>query len=57
MFLSAFLVVLGGWWYNNNNYNYYYYYYLSEHNDIFENDEFQYSAEKGFVSLLFIPGK
>lgn len=54
MFLSAFSVVLGGWYY----YFYYCcYYYLEEHNDIFENDECQYLAEKGFVSLFFIPGK
>lgn len=53
MFLSALLVILSGWYY----YYYYHYYYLEEHNDIFENDEFQYLAEKGFVSLFFIPGK
>lgn len=50
----VFISFLGcfGWYYY-----YYYYYYLEDHNDIFENDEFQYLAEKGFVLLFIIPGE
>lgn len=57
MFLSAFLIVLDRWWYYYYDYCYYYYSYLEEDNYIIKNDEFQYLAKKGFVSLFFSPRK